>query len=105
MGCDIGTGLGIPRWEPLFAAYNIPVQSCGPGFHADAVFLDAFSAPGPAAFLVHIDPEQTYFPKISSRVTASGGMESNPLHLMTPDLDEATAVSVLRYLSTAERVS
>ena len=24
VGCDIETGLGIPNWEPLFAAYDIP---------------------------------------------------------------------------------
>jgi acetolactate synthase-1/2/3 large subunit len=53
---------------------------------------------GARAFLVKIDPMQTYFPKISSRVTASGGMESNPLHRMTPDLDGATAAKVFRYL-------
>jgi acetolactate synthase-1/2/3 large subunit len=98
IGCDTATGLGIPKWDPLFAAYDIPVQRLGPGYHTDANFLEAFNAPGPAAFLVHIDPEQTYFPKISSRVTASGSMESNPLHFMTPDLDEATTEQVFRFL-------
>lgn len=98
VGCDTSTGLGIPRWNPLFAAYDISIQELRPGFETDAKFLEAFNAPGPAAFLVKIDPEQTYFPKISSRVTASGGMESNPLHLMTPELDKATAEEVFRYL-------
>lgn len=98
VGCDTATGLGIPKWDHLFAAYDIPVQRIGPGYQADPAFLAAFNAPGPAAFLVHIDPEQTYFPKISSRVTASGSMESNPLHQMTPDLDEATTRKVLRFL-------
>jgi acetolactate synthase-1/2/3 large subunit len=98
VGCDTQTGLGIPKWEPLFAAYGIPSLRIRPGYETDAEFLALFNAPGPAAFLVHIDPMQTYFPKISSRVTASGGMESNPLHRMTPDLDEATAAKVLRYL-------
>jgi len=98
VGCDTATGLGIPQWDHLFAAYNIPVMRVGPGYQEDTAFLAAFNGPGPAAFLVHIDPTQTYFPKISSRVTASGGMESNPLHLMTPDLDEATAAKVFRYL-------
>lgn len=98
VGCDRATGLGIPRWEPLFAAYDIPVQRLRPGFETTSEFLDAFNAPGPAAFLVQIDPEQTYFPKISSRVTASGSMESNPIHRMTPDLDEATSAKVFRYL-------
>jgi acetolactate synthase-1/2/3 large subunit len=98
VGCDTATGLGIPKWEALFAAYSIPVQRIGPGYEQDPTFLESFNAPGPAAFLVHIDPTQTYFPKISSRVTASGSMESNPLHLMTPDLDQATTAKVFRYL-------
>ena len=50
------------------------------------------------AFVVPIDPEQSYFPKISSRVTETGSMESNPLHLMTPDLPEEVAAEVLRHL-------
>jgi acetolactate synthase-1/2/3 large subunit len=98
VGCDIETGLGIPNWEPLFAAYDIPMMRIGPGFENDPEFLERFNAVGARAFLVKIDPMQTYFPKISSRVTASGGMESNPLHRMTPDLDEATAAKVFRYL-------
>jgi acetolactate synthase-1/2/3 large subunit len=56
------------------------------------------NSPGPAAFLVKIDPLQTYFPKISSRITETGGMASNPLHLMSPPLDEATAAKAFRYI-------
>ncbi len=99
VGCDTNTGLGIPKWKQLFAAYDMDLQELRPGFEKDAAFLAAIHAPGPAAFLVKIDPEQTYFPKISSRVTPSGSMESNPLHLMTPDLDDATAAKVFRYLA------
>ena len=102
VGCDTATGLGIPRWERLFAAYDIPLQELRPGFATAPEFLEALNRPGPAAFLVKVDPEQTYFPKISSRVTASGGMESNPLHRMTPELDEATAAEVFRYLRAAQ---
>jgi acetolactate synthase-1/2/3 large subunit len=98
VGCDTQTGLGIPKWEHLFRAYDIPSMQIKPGYENDAEFLKLFNAPGPAAFMVHIDPMQTYFPKISSRVTASGGMESNPLHRMTPDLDEAVVAKVLPYL-------
>ncbi len=98
VGCDTSTGLGIPKWEHLFAAWQIPSLRVGPGYESDPEFQRMFCAPGPAAFLVHIDPKQTYFPKISSRVTASGSMESNALHRMTPDLDEQTAAKVYRYL-------
>ncbi|MFL6307009.1 MAG: thiamine pyrophosphate-binding protein [Candidatus Sulfotelmatobacter sp.] len=102
IGCDTATGLGIPNWDRLFAAYDIPLQTLRPGFESEPAFLEAISSPGPSAFLVSIDPQQTYFPKISSRVTASGGMESNPLHFMSPDLDEEIAAEVFRYLRTAQ---
>lgn len=98
VGCDTSTGLGIPKWEHLFAAWQIPVHRINVGYENDPAFLELFHASGPAAFLVTIDPKQTYFPKISSRVTESGSMESNPLHRMTPDLDEDTSAKVYRYL-------
>ena len=98
VGCDTETGLGIPKWGPLFEAYSIPSMRVGLGYQNDPEFQKRFTAPGPAAFLVHIDPKQTYLPKIASRVTASGSMESNPLHLMTPDLPEPIAKIAFRYL-------
>jgi acetolactate synthase-1/2/3 large subunit len=98
VGCDTETGLGMPKWEPLFAAYEIPVMRIGPGFEQDPEFLRRFHEPGPSGFIVKIDPKQTYFPKITSRVTASGGMESNPLHKMSPELDAATEAEVLQFL-------
>ncbi len=99
VGCDTQTGLGIPKWEQLFPAYSVPVMRIGPGYESDPAFVEAFNAPGAHAFLVHIDPVQTYFPKITSHVTASGSMQSNPLHRMTPDLDAETAAKVFRYIT------
>jgi len=99
VGCDTNTGLGIPKWDLIFAAYGIPVIRVGNGFQQDEDFLRHFNSIGAAAFLVKIDPKQTYFPKITSRVTANGSMESNPLHLMSPELPAETAAKVFRYLS------
>jgi acetolactate synthase-1/2/3 large subunit len=98
VGCDRETGLGIPKWEHIFAAYGIPMISIGVGYQEDESFLRLFESKGPAAFLVKIDPEQTYFPKISSRVGSDGVMESNPLHLMSPELPAEVALQVFRYL-------
>ncbi|PUE60908.1 acetolactate synthase [Limnohabitans sp. 2KL-17] len=86
IGCDINSGLGLPDWEQLFKAYRVPALRINKGFEAQAEFTELFNADGPAAFFVTIDPEQSYFPKIMSRVTDSGTMESNPLHKMSPDL-------------------
>ena len=98
VGCDTETGLGIPKWEHIFAAYGIPVMPISVGYQEDERFLRLFESKGPAAFLVKIDPNQTYFPKISSRVGSDGSMESNPLHLMSPELPAELAAKVFRYL-------
>lgn len=88
LGCDTESGLGFPDWTLLFSAYRIPVSTLQAGWYEDAAFLDSFDSPSPCAYLVSLDPEQTYFPKISSRVRPDGGMESNPLHLMSPELSQ-----------------
>ncbi len=98
VGCDIKTGLGFPNWEKLFGVWDVPVIRLKPGFEEDPAFKKLFEQQGVAAFIVPIDPQQTYFPKIASRVTATGSMESNPLHKMSPDLDDALYAKVARYL-------
>ena len=98
MGCDTSTGLGLPAWDTLFAAYGVPLIRLGHGWATDNKVLAALNGTGPAAFLVPIDPEQTYMPKITSRVAPGGSMVSNPLHAMTPDLEPAVASDVFRYV-------
>ena len=98
VGCDSATGLGIPKWKHIFAAYDIPVMQISNGYQEDEEFLRRFESNGPAAFLVKIDPGQTYFQKITSRVTQDGSMVSNPLHRMSPDLPADVAARVFRYL-------
>lgn len=88
LGCDTKTGLGFPDWPQLFAAFGIPTVAVTEDFESDPDFLELFDRPGPAGFIVPVDPEQTYFPKIASRVAANGSMESNPLHRMSPDLPD-----------------
>lgn len=98
LGCDVRSGLGFPDWPLLFRAYGIPLLELGSkGLDTDG-FAELFDGAGPAGFVVPVDPEQTYFPKITSRVTASGGMESAPLHLMSPDLTDEVARRVLIHL-------
>ena len=87
LGCDTRSGLGLPNWDKLFAAWDIPVMRLPVRFADDPAFLERLATPGVQAFIVPIDPEQTYFPKISSRVTESGSMESNPIDRMSPEID------------------
>jgi acetolactate synthase-1/2/3 large subunit len=98
VGCDIVTGLGLPNWDRLFSAWDVPSLRITTGFPADQNFLDLLAAPGTAAFIVSIDPQQTYLPKIMSRMTAGGAMESAPLHLMSPDLSEEQKARYLKFI-------
>ncbi len=98
LGCDSATGLGHPDWLKLFDAFGIPCMGLEKGWAEAAEFRDLWNSDGPAAFVVPVDPEQTYFPKISSRVREDGGMESNPLHVMSPDLAPHIQVEVFRFL-------
>lgn len=99
LGCDTSTGLGFPDYLKLFDAYSIPALALTEAGTGAPGFRELFERRGPAAFIVPLDPEQTYFPKISSRVTGSGSMESAPLHLMSPDLDADLAARVMPYLA------
>lgn len=87
LGCDKRSGLGLPNWDKLFEAWNTPLVHINNGFENDNFFLKHFNEPGLCVFLVHIDPEQTYFPKISSKITSTGTMVSNPIDKMTPEID------------------
>ena len=98
LGCDSSSGLGSPDWPKLFESFGVPSITLAPGWSSSPAFLELFAASGPAVFIVPIDPEQSYFPKISSRVTESGSMESNPLHMMTPDLSDELAKKVFPHM-------
>ena len=88
LGCDIESGLGFPDWQILAKAFGIKSQMLSENFMTDKDFLDAWNDAGACLFVVPIHPEQTYFPKISSQVTATGSMESAPLHKMSPPLSD-----------------
>jgi acetolactate synthase-1/2/3 large subunit len=98
IGCDIATGLGLPRWKNIFEAFDIPVldlEATNP-FPSEVVTL--LDSSGPAAFLVPVDPNQTYYPKITSQISNGGSLISNPIHLMTPALPEEANIEIFTYL-------
>jgi acetolactate synthase-1/2/3 large subunit len=106
IGCDASTGLGLPDWELLAKAYGVPFARMSASDALDGEEVRALlHNDGPALIEVPIDPEQTYYPKIMSAVQPDGSMSSNPLHLMSPQLDEALAERVMPYLAgQTERV-
>ena len=99
IGCDEDTCLGIRNWEKLFEAYDISLTQIDPNKEFSKDICVQLKDDRPRAFLVEIHPDQTYFPKITSRVLADGTMSSNPIHLMTPELPRAVAQEVFKYLT------
>lgn len=96
VGCDPETGLLFPEWKLLFKAYGIDYIE----LYADKdlkKITKLLDNDKPIAIIINIHPYQTYMPKISSRVTETG-MESNPLHLMTPEIKKEISNKVFKYL-------
>ena len=97
VGCDPDTGLFFPEWETLFKSFNISYKELVSEDDLNKI-PDLINNEIPMVIVINIHPYQTYMPKISSRVTDKG-MESNPLHLMTPELEENIQKQVFKYIS------
>ena len=102
LGCDSATGLGFPDWHLLARSFGIPSLHVGPDGLAAHGVRELLDAPGPAMFVVAVDPEQTYFPKVTSRVTEDGSMASNPIHLLSPPLPNEVAERVFGFRQNGE---
>lgn len=105
IGCDDATGIGLPNWEAFFGAYGIPVSHVNGELSKDQATKELLLSAGPAAVIVHIDKEQPFFPKLTSRIFPDGTMKSNPLHIMMPSLTNEKADLMFRYLPESLRYS
>ncbi len=100
IGCDNKTGLGLPDWESICDGYQVRYFKLDDSNLCPAFLQSILQMEGPVLVEVGIDPEQTYWPKIESRMLPDGSMASNPLHMMTPLLDSAEVEKFLPYLLT-----
>jgi len=98
VGCDSETGLHLPNWERLFESFGVPTVNLDPKDAFSDEVIHLLDSAGPAAFIVPIDTEQTYFPRITSSVSEDGTMKSSPLHLMDPPLSHELSRIAFRYL-------
>ena len=98
VGCDLETGLGLPNWEKIFEAYTIPVYRFTSENLDFELIKSKINEPGPQGFIIDLDPEQLFYPKVTSRVLESGAMKTNPIHLMSPDLDDEDSKKFLKYV-------
>jgi len=98
VGCDQTTGLIFPNWVKFFNSYKIKTFVIRKNFEKNKKFLKLFNKKEIVVFLVKIDPEQTYFPKITSFIDKKKGMISNPIHLMTPEIENKKIKNILKYI-------
>jgi acetolactate synthase-1/2/3 large subunit len=99
IGCDSETGLGLPDWQLIANSYGISYLKLNAQGLSEPGIKDVLSMSGPLVIEVPIDPEQTFYPKITSSIQSDGSMKSNPLHLMSPELPESISSRVLKYLN------
>jgi acetolactate synthase-1/2/3 large subunit len=99
LGCDTETGLGFPDWTTLFKSFGIDSMVIDADWTDNEEVQQRLNNDQPCGFIVPTDPLQTYWPKIQSRVIAGGGMESNPLYAMSPDLESPLLGQVSVYLN------
>ena len=98
VGCDQTTGLIFPNWKKFFNSYNLKTFVIRKNFQTNKNFLKLFSNKEIVVFLVKIDPEQTYFPKIISAHNIDGSIVSNPIHVMEPRLSENNKRKYYKYI-------
>jgi acetolactate synthase-1/2/3 large subunit len=97
VGCDRTTGLIFPNWNKFFNSYNLKTFVIRKNFQKNKNFRKLLSNKEIVIFLVKIDPEQTYFPKITSYIHKKG-MISNPIHLMTPEIRINKKKDIFKYI-------
>ena len=99
LGCDTESGLGFPNWSDLARAYGIGLTKVNPDCLADVENLRLLESSDPHIFLIELHPEQSFLPKISSRISETGSMESEPLYEISPHLPMEVSQKVFKYIN------
>lgn len=98
VGCDYATGLALPNWVYFARSYGATVMEIDQDNAFNHEFIDLYNSSGFVIFVVKIDPNQTYWPRIMSSRDEFGNVISNPLHLMDPPLEHELNKKYLKYL-------
>ena len=78
----------MPPLERLAYAYDLPFTWIDQRGDLRASLEAALAAPGPMVIGIKGQPDQSIIPTVASRRLATGGLRSNPLHVMHPELPE-----------------
>jgi len=84
--CESG-GLTLPNWEKVAETFALPYYALKNHQNLHATLKEILKTDGPVFCEVMISPEQQTAPKVLSRKTADGRMETAPMEDMSPLLD------------------
>jgi len=87
VGADPESGVGVPSFEGLAAAYGFHYTALRTHASMPEVLEHVRTTPGPRICEVFLNPAQPFAPKTSSRRLPDGRMVSAPLEDMFPFLD------------------
>ena len=88
VGSEAGSGVVLPSFEKLAAAYDLPYFRLATNQELDAKLPEIFAVDGPVVVEVMLDPFEVLGPKAASRRLPDGTMVSEPLDNMAPFLPE-----------------
>ena len=86
MGSEAGSGVILPSFEKIAAAYGLPYFRLKNNQELDAKLSEIFATEGPALVEVMLDPFEKLGPKAASKKLPDGTMVSAPLEDMAPFL-------------------
>ena len=86
VGSEAGSGVVLPSFEKLAAAYGLPYFRLANNQELDAKLPAVFATKGPALVEVMLDPFEVLGPKAASKRLPDGSMVSAPLEDMAPFL-------------------
>jgi len=84
--CEAG-GLTLPQWDQIAHAFALPFTRVGNHRKIKDHLETILNQPGPHLTEVLVDPDQQTAPRVTSRPTPDGGMETAPMEDMSPLLD------------------
>lgn len=95
IGCDPESGLFLPDYRALGPAMGIPTIEVHTRADLEGAVSDALNGIGPYIVLVRIGARSFTHPRVTTRRTESGGLETSPLHHMAPALTEISPEQLL----------
>jgi acetolactate synthase-1/2/3 large subunit len=99
IGCNRDTGILLPNWIEICKSFGLKYLELDSKSAFSKEFYKLYNSTFPAIFIVKIDPNQNYWPRIVSKRISVNEVVSEPLHRMYPPLDSKQIKKYLPYLN------